>query len=87
MLTILLFILGGLFTFSSGFIDILPSLDFTFPADFMTTASDFLNGVAFFLPVGPLLALFEFKLLIISFRMFWALCMRVKSFIPTISGT
>lgn len=87
MLSILLFILGAVFTLSSGLIDLLPSFDFTFSLDFMTTASDFLNGVAFFLPVAPLLALFEIKLLIISFRMFWALCLRVKSFIPTISGT
>lgn len=86
MITIILAIFAGVFTLGITLLDALPSLDFTLPMSFMDNISGFFNGVAFFLPVGSLLALFEIKMLVISFRLFWALCMRVKSFIPTISG-
>ena len=87
MITILLAILSGVFMLGLSLLDALPSLDFTLPLSFMDNISSFFNGVAFFLPVGALLGLFQIKMMIISFRLFWALCMRVKSFIPTISGT
>lgn len=86
MITILLAILSGIFTLGLLLIGALPTLDFELPMSFMDNISSFFNGVAFFLPVGALLALFEIKMFVISFRLFWSLCMRVKSFIPTISG-
>lgn len=87
MLSVLLFLISAILTVALNIINLLPELDFVLSTEFLDNASDFLNGVAFFLPVAPIVALFEIKLLIISFRMFWAVCMRVKSFIPTISGT
>lgn len=86
MVTILLAILSGIFSLGLLLISSLPSLDFTLPTGFMDNISSFFNGVAFFLPVSALFALFEIKMLVISFRLFWSFCMRVKSFIPTISG-
>lgn len=87
MLTVLLFILGSVFTIGFVLLDSLPTLNFTIPVDIFTNIGGFFNGVAFFLPVSALLVLFQLKMLVLTFRIFWSLVMRVKSFIPTISGT
>lgn len=86
MISILLAILKGLFTLVSNFIDALPSMDLTIPDNLFDGISGFFNGVAFFLPMGPIFLLFQIKLFVISFRIFWAIFMRIKSFIPGISG-
>lgn len=87
MISILLAILSGVFGLGLLILDSLPSLDFTIPLNFMDNIQGFFNGIAFFIPVGALFALFEIKMSIVAFRIFWALCMRVKSFIPAISST
>ncbi|MBE6852739.1 MAG: hypothetical protein E7505_04610 [Ruminococcus sp.] len=86
MLSIILFIFKMVFTLAYNLLDALPTLDFTIPVNLFDNIVEFFNGVAFFIPMAPILVLFELKLLVIQFRIFWALCMRVKSFIPTISG-
>lgn len=87
MLSVILFILGCIFSVGFTLLDSLPTLNFTIPTDLFNNISGFFNGVAFFLPIAPLLVLFQLKMLVVTFRIFWSLVMRVKSFIPTISCT
>lgn len=87
MITILLAILSGILGLGLLLLNSLPTLDFTIPLNFLDNIQSFFNGVAFFLPVSALLSIFEIKMSIVAFRIFWALCMRVKSFIPAISST
>lgn len=87
MISIILAVLSGLFGVGLMILDAVPALDFTIPLEFFANIQGFFNGVAFFLPVGALFSLFQIKMAVVSFRIFWSLCLRVKSFIPTISST
>lgn len=87
MLTITLFIFNVCLRIIFGMFELLPSLDFLIPDDLLSSASDFLNGVAFFLPIGTLATIFEIKITIINVRIAWSLFLRIKSFIPSIAST
>lgn len=87
MLSVTLFIFSVVFRVALSLINALPGLSLSLPADLLDDASDFLNGVAFFLPMSSLIALFEIKITVINFRLAWSILLRIKSFIPEISST
>lgn len=87
MLSVTLFIFSVVFRVALGLINALPGLSLSLPADLLDDAAEFLNGVAFFLPMSSLVALFEIKITVINFRLAWSILLRIKSFIPEISST
>lgn len=75
-----------------GLIGLVP--DFSVSVDFITNLSSILKViaemvqiVAFFLPLNALYGLLLVKISIYAFRIAWAIFLRIKSFIPTISST
>ena len=87
MLSVTLFIFSVVFRVALSLLNALPGLSFTLPVDLLDDAAQFLNGVAFFLPMSSLIALFEIKITVINFRLAWSILLRIKSFIPEISST
>lgn len=87
MLSVTLFIFSVVFRVALNLLNALPGLNFVIPSDLLEDAFDFVNGVAFFLPMSSLIALFEIKLTVINFRLAWSILLRIKSFIPEISST
>lgn len=87
MLSVTLFIFSVVFRVALGLINALPGLNVSIPLDFFNGVSEFTNGIAFFLPMQSLVALFEIKMTVISFRLAWSILLRIKSFIPEISST
>lgn len=87
MLSVTLFIFSVVFRVALSLINALPGLSLSLPSDLLDDAADFLNGVAFFLPMSSLVALFEIKITVINFRLAWSILLRIKSFIPEISST
>ena len=87
MLTVTLLIFSVVFRVALGLLSSLPGFDVTIPLDFFDNVSDFLTGVSFFLPMQSLIALFEIKMTVVTFRLAWAILLRIKSFIPEISST
>lgn len=87
MLSVTLFIFSVVFRVALSLINSLPGLSLSLPADLLDDAAEFLNGVAFFLPMSSLVALFEIKITVINFRLAWSILLRIKSFIPEISST
>ena len=87
MLTVTLLIFSVVFRVALGLLSALPGFDVTIPLDFFDNVSDFLTGVSFFLPMQSLVALFEIKMTVVTFRLAWAILLRIKSFIPEISST
>lgn len=64
----------------------LPSLDFVMPDDIVSGAVSIFSGIAYFLPMTSIIALFNIKISVIVFRIAVAVFKFVKSFIPGISG-
>ena len=87
MLSVTLFIFSVVFRVALSLINALPGLSLSLPADLLDDSAEFLNGVAFFLPMSSLIALFEIKITVINFRLAWSILLRIKSFIPEISST
>lgn len=87
MITIIMFVLTGVFTLVSNLLNGLPFLTFQIPFESFQNIQSLFNGIAFFLPIGTISLIFEIKLGLIGFRIIWSIILRVKSFIPTISST
>ncbi|MBO7695693.1 MAG: hypothetical protein J6T10_23940 [Methanobrevibacter sp.] len=87
MLSITLFIFNVVFKIVFGLFSLLPSFGFELPEDLLSGIAGFMEGVAFFLPMRSLATLFEIKIILIQFRIAWAIFLRIKSFIPEISST
>lgn len=86
MLSVLIVIIGGVFTLVFNLLDKIPSLDFTLPDNVFEGIGSFFNALAFFLPMHTIATIFELKLLIIGVRLAYAVILRVKSFIPFVGG-
>lgn len=61
----------------------LPDIEFALPDDVFNGILQFIQTVAYIMPVKGLLVWVTFTILLDNFRIIWAFILRVKSFIPT----
>lgn len=61
----------------------LPDIEFSLPDDVFNGILQFIQTVAYIMPVKGLLVWVTFTILLDNFRIIWAFILRVKSFIPT----
>ena len=61
----------------------LPTIDFALPDNVFDGILQFIQTVAYIMPVKGLLVWVTFTILLDNFRIIWAFILRVKSFIPT----
>lgn len=66
-----------------GLISLLPTINFTIPANICHTIANFFAGVTYFFPIKALLPILVFSVALNSFKIIYNLLLRVKSFIPT----
>ena len=84
MIFILTLILSWIVEFISGFIDLIPQINLSVLTP--TNLRDIITAVYFFLPMDTIGTLFIISVLITHVRIMYALLLRLKSFIPFISG-
>lgn len=68
-------------------IDSLPSLTFSIPEGIFNGLNSVCWCIGYFVPILQLLPILGLSFAIDGFRLAWAIIMRIKSFIPTISST
>ena len=56
------------------------------PSSFASTLNNISSGVGYVLPVTKLLPIFVVTVALYSFRIVWAVIIRIKSFIPTMGS-
>ncbi|MDE5763515.1 MAG: hypothetical protein K2N49_00175 [Ruminococcus sp.] len=64
----------------------LPRINFSLPDDVFNGFSDFLSNVGYVVPMKALLPILASSLAISTFKISWALIIRIKSFIPTMGA-
>lgn len=64
-------------------VSILPAIEAQLPENIFDGVSNLLYGVAFIIPVGALLPILLVSFSVDIFRVFMAIIVRIKSFIPT----
>lgn len=70
----------------NGFISLLPTVNFTFPSNLLSTISDLVVGIGYVLPIPALMPIFFISISITMFKVVLAIIVRVKSFIPTMGA-
>lgn len=63
-------------------LDLIPEVSLTIPDDMLGSVAFIFQGIAFFLPIGTLSALFSFKLVVWGLRMALAIMRFIRDFIP-----
>jgi len=66
-----------------AFLSVLPNMNFTIPQGVTDTICGVVQSACYFLPVTLLLPILLFSFGLSTFKVVWAIVLRVKSFIPT----
>lgn len=64
----------------------LPEVHVSIPDNIFNGINSFLGGVVYIVPVPELLPILTISLALRTFKIFWALGIRIKSFIPTMGA-
>ena len=80
-------LIAPFFSLFGWFVELLPTIDITIPDGVFSVLPNLLNGIGYFIPVRGLLPILLFSISIHSFRFVYKVILRIKSFIPTISGS
>lgn len=81
-------IINVIFAIPYALLSSMQGLDFNLelPSNFFNTLENLSSGVGYVIPVAKLLPIFVVTIALYSFRIVWAIIIRVKSFIPTMGG-
>jgi len=74
-------------TFCKSLIISLPALEFALPSNIFQAANSLFGLLGYFFPVAALTPILLASLAVDNFRLFYAILLRIKSLIPTISST
>lgn len=80
------FITNALFNIVYTLIGWLPDLSFSIPEGFKSVFFDLFNAVVYFFPIRLLLPIITVSLSYHTFKFFWKVFLRIKSFIPGMGG-
>ena len=85
MIYILMLLLSWVVSFLSKFIDLLPTVNISVlnPTEFR----DIVSAIYYFLPMDTIGVLFLVSVLITHVRIIYSIALKLKSFIPFISGS
>lgn len=84
MIFILILIISWAVSFISGFIELIPQINISVLTP--TNFRDVFSAIYYFLPMDTIGILFIITVVITNLRLIYSLLLRLKSFIPGISG-
>lgn len=79
-------ILNVLFYVPLLLVNALPAVDFAMPDNVFNGIDTFVSNVAYVIPIRALMPILVSSFSISCFKIFWALLLRIKSFIPTMGS-
>jgi len=74
-------------SFCKSLITSLPSLEFALPTNIFQACNSLFGLLGYFMPVSALAPILIGSFALDNFRLIYAILLRIKSFVPTISST